>query len=154
MRLINLKYYLLIFFFLGCIKDPTGSNAIKNINNFSERKSKLSFDKVMRELPNILELRNSIDLIISEKLDEKKLEGVKILIFEKPKNNIVYRGSILGILKLPKSRIRIAIQKKSDYVYAKIKNNDNEEVEFPLKVLEGKEVIISADLLDHPIFNK
>ena len=142
----------LICHFSGCIKAPEGPGKENQINNFTERKIILSYDKVMRELPNILDLRSSVDVIVSDNIDVSKMEGIKLSLIDSFDGRTIYRGSVLGVYKLPKNRIKVPIKKLTSEVVGVFQYPNGDIFKVDLPVLNGGEVLIQAKFFNHSRF--
>ena len=64
----------------------------------------MSYEKVMKELPNILDLRESFFLSVDGKLSETDVKNISIELHERPGGRVLYKGSLLGIMSMPRNQ--------------------------------------------------
>ncbi len=138
------KFLFIIFLLASCLKAPKVNKGGEPDDNFNERKRKLSFEKVMKALPNIVDLRDTIDVVVYGKLDESEIKGIKFYLYETPGGRIIYRGSLVGVMNMPKNRIKIPISSNDHIIYGVFFNEYGDKVESVLEKLDSGEVIIRS----------
>ena len=145
---------LFIIFIVGCIKDPTSSNKSVKNDSFEDRKRTLSFEKVMKALPNIMDIRDTVELVVVGKFIESEVDGISMVIHENPGNRVIYKGSLMGIMLLPRNRIRVPISSRSHELFATFSNRDGDTIYSPLKILDSREAVIRASDFNISSFKK
>ena len=135
----------LFFLISGCIKKPDSVNRNISDDAFVERKRELNFEKVMKTLPNIMDVRDTVDLVVYGKLTIQDVKNINFYVYEKPGSRIIYKGSLLGVMTLPKNRIKVPVSGKEYDLYGVFSNKFGERIESKLDVLDSGEVIIRSE---------
>ncbi len=130
--------------FLSCIKQPeTGNKQVLN-DSFSERKRQQSFETVMKALPNIMDIRDTVDLVVLGKLEESLHGNVMISVYEMPGGRVIYKGSLKGVMHLPRNRIRLPVSSLKHEIYGVFTYRGGAIIEKKLDILDSGEVIIRS----------
>ena len=148
------KFLFFLLLSVSCLREPKQTRSLEPNDTFNEEKRKLSFEKVMKALPNIVDLRDTIDLVVYGKLNESDVKGVRFHIYEVPGERIIYRGSLIGIMSMPKNRIKIPVSSKDHKIFGVFYNSSGDKVESLLEKLESGEVIIRSKHFSVPVFKK
>tara|TARA_B100000886_G_C20208718_1_gene401499 strand:- start:119 stop:559 length:441 start_codon:yes stop_codon:yes gene_type:complete len=140
---------------LGCVEMETIPKAQRPKDDvFSERKRQLSFEKVMKTLPNIVDIRDTIDIVVYDKLREEDIENIVIHVYERPGSRIIYKGSLLGIMTLPRKRVRVPVSSSNHSIHANFYYPSGRRFSSELKILKSGEAIIRSQDFRHSIFEK
>ena len=129
----------------SCISQPDSSGKKITDDSFIDRKRELSFEKVMKTLPNIMDVRDTVELVVYGKLTVKDVKGVKFYVYENPGSRVIYKGSLLGIMTLPRNRIRIPVSGRDIELYGVFVNSKDQKIESRLDILDSGEVIIRSE---------
>ena len=62
----------LMIIFTGCMSQPESNGKKVADDSFIDRKRELSFEKVMKTLPNIMDIRDTVELVVYGKLSVKR----------------------------------------------------------------------------------
>ena len=136
------------------MKVPDSRSRVSSDDVFREEKRKLNFEKVLKTLPNIVDLRDTVDVVVHGKLNESELKGIKFYLYEMPGERIIYRGSLLGIMHMPKNRIKIPISSEDHLVYGVFYDNFGMRHESVLEKLQSGELIIRSHHFDKPFLKE
>lgn len=139
---------------ISCVDQPPSSKRIRTDEQFTERKRVMSYEKVMKELPNILDLRESFFLSVDGKLSETDVKNISIELHERPGGRVLYKGSLLGIMSMPRNRIRIPVSSNEHEIYGKFVDLDGREIVSSLKRLASGEVVIRSEDFSRASFKK
>ena len=139
---------------LSCIKQPESVNKQVSDDSFSERKRQQSFETVMKSLPNIMDIRDTIDLVVLGKLEESLHGNVMISVYEMPGGRVIYKGSLKGVMHLPRNRIRLPISSLGHDLYGIFMSKGGGIIEKKLDILDSGEVIIRSKDFINSAFKK
>ena len=139
---------------ISCVEQPPSSKRVKVDEQFTERKRVMSFEKVMKELPNILDLRDTFFLSVDGKLSEVDVKNVSVELHERPGGRILYKGSLLGIMMMPRNRIQIPVSSNEHQIYGKFTHSSGGEIVTLLQRLASGEVVIRSEDFSRPAFKK
>ena len=152
---LSICFHFIIFSILvSCVEQPPSSNKYTIDEQFSERKRVMSYERVMKELPNIVDLRETFFLSVDGKLSELDVSNISVELHERPGGRILYKGSLLGIMTMPRNRVRIPVSSNEHQIFGKFTNLDGKEIISSLKRLSSGEVVIRSEDFSRSSFQK
>ena len=151
MRLVIISFLLVLF---GCIDYQTQPSSYIADDQYTEGKRIQSFEKVMKSLPNIVDIRDQVDLIVSSEIELSKIASVNLKIYEMPGGKVLYKGSLPGIMSLPRNRIKIPISHLDNQVFGVFSYKKYPPIKKELQISNRNEIIIDGARFQHSVFYK
>ena len=146
--------FLLFLLLSGCIDQPVDEDNLPLSDVIHNEEKIVSFDNVMRRLPNIVDVRRSVDIVVYGKLKESDVRKIKVEILQGEDKKIIYKGSLLGIMTLPKKRVRVPVNSSSNLFYGKFIDEKERVIFAKLDILDSRELVVRSKHFSIPTFQK